>query len=159
MTRSLLAIVALLAGLFAATALAQAPAALRHDERLTVVVHTAANCPICKLWSVSPEGLPVARQLPQRWPRVQVVYIERPSLHGSETGSLYPPDLQHLFQARQERYQLSPPVPFFEIVRGREIVTRYSGMQGWTDGILPALASLEATRAAAGSAPLPATAR
>lgn len=40
-------------------------------------------------------------------------------------------------------------------MRGREIVTRYSGMQGWTDGILPALASLETTRAAAGSPQLP----
>lgn len=151
MTRYLVAIALLLSTLFAAPAMAQTPAALRHDERVTVVVHTAGNCPICKLWRVSPEGLPVARQLPQRWPQVQVVFIERPSLHGSETGSLYPPELQHLFQARQERYQLSPPVPLFEIVRGREIVTRYSGMQGWTDGILPALASLEAGREQPGS--------
>lgn len=146
MTRHLIALALLLASLFAATAMAQTPAALRHDERVTVVVHTAGNCPICKLWRVSPEGLPVARQLPQRWPQVQVVIVERPSLHGSETESLYPPELQHLYQARRDRYQLSPPVPMFEIVRGREIVTRYNGMQGWTDGILPALASLEAGR-------------
>lgn len=146
MTRCFAVIALLLAGLLASTALAQAPAALRHDERVTVVVHTAGNCPICKLWRVSPEGLPMARQLPQRWPQVQVVIVERPSLHGSETGSLYPPELQHLYQARHDRYQLSPPVPMFEIVRGREIVTRYSGMQGWTDGILPALALLEAGR-------------
>ena len=117
------------------------------DRELTLVIHTAENCPICKVWRESASGLQVAKQLPQRWPNLQVVLVERKSLYGSESESLYPAQLQHLYQARKERYQLSPPVPLFEIVRGAQVVARQGGLQGWAEGILPALERLEANPA------------
>lgn len=166
MPRRFLAILCL-AGALAAPAMAQTspataapPAAdARVEDRVMVVVHTAENCPICKLWRVSPQGLPVARQLPGKWPWVKVVIIERKSLHGSETEALYPPELQFLYQARRDRYQLSPPVPLFEIVRNQQVVARHGGMEGWTDGILPALETLQASRAGAGAQPQPVVTR
>ena len=124
-----------------------------HDEQVTLVIHTAENCPICKVWRESASGLTVAKQLPQRWPHVDVILIERKSLYGSESESLYPTQLASLFEARKERYQLSPPVPLFEIVRAKQVVARQVGLQGWTEGILPALAQLEASRASVENAP------
>lgn len=124
-----------------------ASAALGQDEQLILVVHTAEDCPVCKVWRESPSGLPVAKSLPQQWPHLQLVLIERKRLYGSEAESLYPPDLQYLYEARRERYQLSPPVPLFEIVRREQVIARQGGLQGWTDGILPSLHQLEASRA------------
>lgn len=129
-----------------ATSSAPIPVALGRDEQLTVVVHSAENCPICKLWRLSESGLPVARQLSQQWPKLRIVYVERKSLHGSEAEADYPAELQYLYQARQARYQLSPAVPMFEIVRNRQVVARQRGIQGWTDGIVPVVQQLEAGR-------------
>ncbi|MBK7530846.1 hypothetical protein [Piscinibacter sp.] len=129
--------------------------ALSRDEQVTLVVHTAENCPVCRVWRESPSGLAVAQQLPQRWPHLNVVYVERKSLHGSESELLYPAELQYLYQARRERYQLSPPVPLFEIVRNRQVVARQAGLQGWTDGIVPALQQLEAGRPASAQSSVP----
>lgn len=166
MHRFVLAVLCL-AGALAAPAMAQTPPAAaasstadaRPQDRVTVVIHTAENCPVCKLWRMSPQGLPVARQLPGKWPWVEVVIIERKSLHGSETEALYPPDLQFLYQARRDRYQLSPPVPLFEIVRNRQVIARHGGMEGWTGGVLPALETLQAGRAGAAARPEPVLAR
>jgi hypothetical protein len=55
-------------------------------------------------------------------------------------------ELQYLYQARRERYQLSPPVPMFEIVRQGQVISRHVGLQGWTDGTLPEVEQLEAGR-------------
>jgi hypothetical protein len=148
--RSAIVVFTLLASALAMPVEAQTPAAgagaLSRDEQVTLVVHTAENCPVCKVWRESASGLSVAKQLPQRWPHLKVVYVERKSLHGSESESLYPPELQYLFEARRERYQLSPPVPLFEIVRNRQVVARQAGLQGWTDGIVPALEQLASGR-------------
>ena len=138
------------AGQPASTSTAQAA-----DEPVTLVVHTAKDCPVCKLWRESASGLAFARQWPERWPQLQVVVIERKSLHGSETGELYPAELQYLFDARQQRYQLSPPVPLFEIVRNKQLVARQAGLQGWSQGIVPALQELEASRNAGRSGVAP----
>jgi hypothetical protein len=86
-------------------------------EPVTLVVHSAKDCPVCKVWRESPSGLETARQIAKDWPELKLVFVERPSLNGSEAESLYPSDLQHLYQARRERYQLSPAVPLFELVR------------------------------------------
>jgi hypothetical protein len=148
--RNAIVVFTLVASALATQVAAQTPAAepgaLGHDEQVTLVVHTAQNCPVCKVWRESSSGFAVAKHLPQRWPRLKVVYVERKSLHGSEPESLYPTELQYLYQARRERYQLSPPVPLFEIVRNRQVVARQAGLQGWTDGIVPALEQLEAGR-------------
>jgi len=124
------------------------PAAQRPalDEPITVVVHTAEDCPICKVWRESPAGQATAEQLPRDWPRLRVVLIERKRLNGSESEALYPADLQYLYEARRERYQLSPPVPMFEIVRQGKVISRHAGMQGWTDGTLSEIRLLEANR-------------
>jgi hypothetical protein len=123
-----------------------APRALAPDEPITVVIHSAEDCPICKAWRGSSSGLPVAQRLPKDWPHLQVVIVERKSLYGSEAESLYPVELQYLYQARRERYQLSPPVPMFEIVRQGQVISRHVGLQGWTDGTLPEVEQLEAGR-------------
>jgi hypothetical protein len=128
-----------------------APTVLGADEQVTLVIHTAENCPICKVWRESDTGLPVAKQLPERWPHLQVVLIERKSLYGSETDSLYPAQLGYLYEARKERYQLSPPVPLFEIVRDKQVIARQAGLPGWSEGILPDLERLEASRASTAS--------
>lgn len=111
--------------------------ALRSDDEVTLVVHTAADCPICKAWRESSSGLAVAQQLPKESPPVRVVLIERASLHGSESAALYPADLQFLFKAREEKYQLSPAAPLFELVRGERIISRHAGLRGWSEGTLP----------------------
>ena len=116
------------------------------DESITVVVHTAEDCPVCKVWRESPAGQATAEQLPRDWPRLKVVFIERKHLNGSESESLYPADLQYLYEARRERYQLSPPVPMFEIVRRSKVISRHAGMQGWTDGTLSEIRLLETNR-------------
>jgi hypothetical protein len=116
---------------------------LAADESFTVVVHTAEDCPICKVWRESPGGLATAKQLPRDWPQLKVVFIERKSLYGSESESLYPPELQYLYQDRRARYQLSPPVPMFEIVRHGKVISRHAGLQGWTDGTLSEIRLLE----------------
>ena len=121
--------------------------ALGQDEPLVLVVHMAEDCPICKVWRESPSGLAVAKQLPQTWPHLQVVFIERKSLNGSETESLYPTPLHYLYEGRKERYQLSPAVPLFEIVLRDTVIFRRSGLPGWAEGVLPALKALEEGRA------------
>ena len=135
------------------TSAESAPAKPRHGDQVTLVIHTAANCPICRVWRESADGWQLASQLGQGWPQFQAVVIERPSLHGSESEALYPEALRHLYRARQESYQLSPPTPLFEIVRNKQVVARQSGLQGWSDGILPSLRRLQASQT--GAAPPP----
>ena len=140
--------VLVLLGLLLSIAIASAapPAtdgALRAEDEVTLVVHTAANCPICKAWRESSSGLAVAQHLPQESPPVRVVFIERRSLHGSESEALYPTDLLYLFKARQERYQLSPPVPLFELVRGEQVISRHAGLIGWSSGTVPEVRQLQ----------------
>ena len=117
--------------------------ALGQDEPLTLVVHMAEDCPVCKVWRESSSGLAAARQLPATWPHLQVVFIERKSLNGSETAALYPTELRYLYEGRHERYQLSPAVPLFEIVLRDTVIFRRSGLPGWSDGALPTLRALE----------------
>jgi hypothetical protein len=154
--------VALLAATIAVAAVAQTPAAAdraaagsatgsatanyRSDDQVTLVIHTAANCPICRVWRESADGWPLASQLREGWPQFQAVVIERPSLHGSESEALYPEALRHLYRARKDSYQLSPPTPLFEIVRNKQVVARQSGLQGWSDAILPSLRQLQASQ-------------
>lgn len=125
--------------------------ALRSEDDVTLVVHTAADCPICKAWRESSAGLAVAQRLPKESPPVRVVLIERSSLHGSESAALYPADLQFLFKARQERYQLSPAVPMFELVRGEQIISRHAGLRGWTEGTLPEVRHIQGQSASSSS--------
>ena len=120
--------------------------ALAPDEPLTLVVHMAEDCPVCRVWRESSSGLAVARQLPQTWPHLQVVFIERKRLNGNETESLYPTTLRYLYEGRKERYQLSPAVPLFEIVLRDTVIFRRSGLPGWSDGVLPSLKALEEGR-------------
>jgi hypothetical protein len=122
------------------------PAKARHEDQVTLVIHTAANCPICRVWRESTTGWPLVSQLRQEWPQLQVAVIERPSIHGSESEALYPESLRHLFRARQESYQLSPATPLFEIVRNKQVVARQSGLNGWSDAVLPALRQLQASQ-------------
>ena len=117
--------------------------ALRAKDGVTLVVHTAVDCPICKVWRESSSGLAVAQQLPKESPPVKVVFIERASLHGSESEALYPAQLLPLFKARQEKYQLSPPVPLFELVRGERIISRHAGLRGWSEGTLPEVRQIQ----------------
>ncbi len=117
--------------------------ALGQDEPLTLVIHMAEDCPVCKVWRESSSGLAVAKQLPQTWPHLQVVFIERKSLSGSETESLYPAPLHYLYEGRKERYQLSPAVPLFEIVLRDTVIFRRSGLPGWSEGAVPTLKALE----------------
>lgn len=125
--------------------------ALGQDEPLTLVVHLAEDCPFCKVWRESSSGLAVAKQLPETWPHLQVVFIERKSLNGGETESLYPTALRYLYDGRRERYQLSPAVPLFEIVLRDTVIFRRSGLPGWSDGALPSLKALEEGREASRS--------
>ena len=117
--------------------------ALRAEDEVTLVVHTAVDCPICKVWRESSSGLAVAQQLPKESPPVKVVFIERASLHGSESEALYPAHLLPIFKARQERYQLSPPVPLFELVRGERVLSRHAGIRGWSEGTLPEVRQIQ----------------
>jgi hypothetical protein len=103
-------------------------------EPVILVVHSAKDCAVCKVWRESPSGLVAARQMAKDWPELKLVFVERMSLNGSETESLYPSDLQNLYQARRERYQLSPAVPLFELVRQGKVISRRAGLQGWSDG-------------------------
>ena len=123
---------------------AEAATEPRGEDEVTLVVHTAADCPICKAWRESDEGLPVAQRLPKEAPPIKVVFIERPSLRGSESESLYPSELGALFKARQEKYQLSPPVPLFELVRAGRVISRHAGLRGWSEGTLPEVRQLQA---------------
>ena len=122
--------------------------ALGPDEPITLVIHMAEDCPVCKVWRESSSGFAIAKQLPQTWPHVQIVFIERKSLNGSETESLYPKPLRPLYEARKERYQLSPAVPLFEIVLRDTVIFRRSGLPGWSEGVLPTLRRLEEGREA-----------
>jgi hypothetical protein len=116
-------------------------------ELATLVVHTAKDCPVCKVWRESPSGLETARQMAKNWPALKLVVVERTSLNGSETESLYPPELQTLYQARRERYQLSPAVPLFELVRQGKVISRRAGLQAWSEGTVAEIQALqESTR-------------
>lgn len=117
-------------------------------DPITLVIHSAADCPVCKAWRESRNGLPLALKLQQESPQIKVVIIERASLHGSESEALYPPELQSLFKARQARYQLSPPVPLFELVRKDQLISRHAGLDGWSRGTLPEIRRLQASFAA-----------
>jgi hypothetical protein len=124
---------------------------LRREEPIYLVAHTAADCPICKVWRASSTGLSVARQLSDTWPHVHFVLIDRRSLYSSEDESLYPPELNYLFQGRKERYQLSPPTPLFEVVVRNHVVLRLGGLQAWNENVVPAIQELERTRETASS--------
>jgi hypothetical protein len=135
------------------------PLRLSKGELLTLVIHTAEDCPVCKAWRESPSGLPVAKQLAERWPLLHVVFIERKQLNGSESEDLYPSELQFMYAARRDRYQLSPPVPLFEIVRGKDLLARQAGLQAWSEGIVPAVQQLEGRRESSGARPSSAVVR
>ena len=119
---------------------------LTHDEPVYVVVHTAVDCPICKVWRESDSGLALARKLSESWPYVHLVVIDRRSLSGSEDESLYPPELRFLYQDRRDRYQLCPPTPLFVIVVRDKVVLRLPGLQAWTERVVPSLQQLEQSR-------------
>lgn len=143
----------------AGTAAGSATANSRSDDQVILVIHTAVNCPICRVWRETADGWPLASQLGQGWPQFQAVVIERPSLHGSESEALYPEPLRHLYRARQASYQLSPPTPLFEIVRNKQVVARQSGLQGWSDAILPSLRQLQASHTGSTPPPTPSAVR
>jgi hypothetical protein len=145
LTLGSLGALALAASVSAADQATTAPAAqgATSVEPVTLVVHTAKDCPICKVWRESPSGLATATQLPREWPRLKLVIIERDSLYGSESESLYPQELQYMYQIRSERYQLSPPVPMFEIVSQGKLISRHAGLQGWADGTVPEVRALQ----------------
>ena len=83
----------------------------------------------------------------KNWPALKLVVVERTSLNGSETELLYPPELQGLYQARRERYQLSPAVPLFELVRQGKVISRRAGLQAWSEGTVAEIQALqESTR-------------
>jgi tRNA A37 threonylcarbamoyladenosine synthetase subunit TsaC/SUA5/YrdC len=111
-------------------------------EPVTLVVHTAKDCPVCKVWRESPSGLETALRIAKEWPALKLVVIVRTSLNGSETESLYPSDLQSLYQARRERYQLSPAVPLFELVRQGKVISRRAGLPGWSVGTVAEVQAL-----------------
>lgn len=140
-------VLAVLGMLLAFATAGAAPAAIdsapRPDDEVTLVVHTAVDCPICKVWRESSSGLALAQQLPMDSPPIKVVYIERASLHGSESEALYPASLLPLFKARQEKYQLSPPVPLFELVRGERVISRHAGLRGWSEGTWPEVRQIQ----------------
>ena len=146
----ILALIWLSAGAFTASAVAgevASPKGMEKEavvtEQVALVVHTATDCPVCKVWRDSPSGLEAARQMAKNWPDLKLVVVERTSLNGSETESLYPPDLQHLYQARRERYQLSPAVPLFEIVRQGKVISRRAGLPGWSEGTAKEVRALQ----------------
>ena len=112
-------------------------------EPVTLVVHSAKDCPVCKVWRDSSSGLEAAQQIAKNWPELKLVVVERTSLNGSETESLYPSSLQHLYQVRREKYQLSPAVPLFEIVHQGKVISRRAGLQGWSEGTVAELRALQ----------------
>jgi hypothetical protein len=124
---------------------------LRRDDPVYLVVHTAVDCPVCKVWRESSTGLPVARKLSDTWPHVHFVLIDRRSLYGSEDEALYPPELHDLYQGRRERYQLSPATPLFEVVVRNQVILRLGGLQAWNENVVPAIQELERTRETASS--------
>jgi hypothetical protein len=134
----------------AASAADVAPLAQAADSTghaVTLVIHTAKDCPVCAAWRASASGLPAVLQLAQSWPRLHLAFVEREHLYGGESESLYPAGLTALYQERRDRYQLSPPVPLFEIVLDDRIVSRRAGMSGWTDGTLVELRGLQSSTA------------
>src|SRR6476646_1684566 len=58
--------------------------ALSRQDPIYRAAHTAADCPICKVWRSSSTGLSVARKLSDTWPHVHLVLIDRRTLYGSE---------------------------------------------------------------------------
>jgi hypothetical protein len=125
---------------------------LRRDDPVYVVAHSAVDCPICKVWRASSSGLPLGMKLSETYPHVHFVLIDRPSLRGSETESLYPAELRFLYQERRDRYQLSPPTPLFEIVMHNRVILRLAGLQAWNEQVIPSLQKLEGLRESASAA-------
>lgn len=123
------------------------------EDEVTLVVHTAVDCPVCKAWRESSSGFPLLRQLRQGTPPIKWVIVERPSLQGSESEALYPPELAPLFKARQEKYQLSPPTPLFELVRAGKVVSRHAGLRGWAEGTLPEIRQIQGNLAPSSASP------
>lgn len=131
---------------FAAPASAQSSSPLGPNEPVYLVVHSAVDCPVCKLWRESSTGLAAVEKLSKTRPYLRLVIIERKSIFGSEVESLYPQELRYLFEDRRDRYQLSTSTPLFEIVVRDKVILRMPGLKNWTDNVLPALDKIDQMR-------------
>jgi hypothetical protein len=140
----------LLAWFLVATAGGAGPAppatVLGRDDAIYLVVHTAVDCPVCKVWRASESGLGLARHLGQKWPMVHLVLVDRHSLYANETESLYPANLRFLYERRRDNYALAPATPTFELIVADQVVFRRAGLQAWQADVLPALEQLENSR-------------
>ena len=116
------------------------------DDVLYVLIHSAVDCPYCRIWKTASDGLASAKKIVDARPKVRMFLVERQSLDGVEQRSQYPEELLFEFERRKAGNKLAPGVPSFDVFLRGKLVYSTSGVVRWTTEVIPVLLTLEGRR-------------
>ena len=126
-------------------------AKVRQGEPIMLIVHSAKDCIFCRRWEGSLGGQGDFESWAKTHPDAHLFIVEREAVAVPETVDSYPPQVQWLFERRQQLDKLSPRTPTFEIFVKRKIVWRSSGLHSWERDVFPALKDLDSRRVPTGA--------
>lgn len=124
-------------------------ATVKEGQPILLVMHSAKDCIYCARWKGSLGGKGEFESWAQSRPDVHLIIVERDAIAGAERAEDYPDTLQWLYRRHQERAQLQPGTPMFEVFVVRKMVWRSYGYQSWARDVFPALKDLEQRRTSA----------
>lgn len=116
------------------------------EEPVILVAHLSYDCEYCQRWENFLGGRGDMVKWMRTHPQTHMVILKRGGLDMAEKASLYPPDLQWLYQQHADKQELSPPTPEFEVVYANRVQGVTFGNEGWEYYIFPVLKILEENR-------------
>ena len=127
-------------------------ATVMEGQPVLLVVHSAKDCIYCTRWKGSLGGKGEFESWAQTHPDVHLVIVDRQAIASAEVAEDYPDSVQWLFKRNQQRGNLQPGTPLFEIVVAHKTVWRSYGYHSWDRDVFPAIKDLDGRRSASGSA-------
>lgn len=124
-------------------------ATVKEGQPILLVVHSAKDCVYCARWKGALGGKGEFESWAQNRPDVHLIIVEREAIAGAERADDYPDTLQWLYKRHQEKTQLQPGTPMFEVFVVRKMVWRSYGYHSWARDVFPALKDLDQRRASA----------
>lgn len=124
-------------------------AQIHEGEPLLLVMHSAKDCKYCARWKGLLGGKPEYESWIKSHPDDHLIIVEREAMASIEEAVDYPEDLRWLFERKQQRGNIKPETPTFEIVLGQKVLWRSAGYRSWDQDVFPAIKDLDSRRLAA----------